>query len=185
MHACPYYIRSLLDDKNAALERLAARTQALDAAQLQIRELAAAAQDRQQLAEERAQMAEEVHTLRQRCGATERLQGESMHQLGVARQLLADAAAADERQRLAAVQQELQSSRAQASHSRRESLLLKEQLAAAQGQLEFMERQLQVAVHTPLAVAVAAASAGAGAAVAPEAVEQLRRLLEAKEERIG
>ena len=38
------------------------------------------------------QLEEQLHELRQRCSATERLQSESMHQLTVARRLLADAA---------------------------------------------------------------------------------------------
>ena len=123
-----------------------------------------------------------------------------MHQLSVARRLLADATSADEHARLAAAQQELQSSKAAAAAHRRESLLLRDRLSATEGQLQFMERQLQVAVHAPLAAAVAAAAgapaggsggAGGGAAaggggggVAPAVVDQLRRLLETKEERI-
>lgn len=120
-----------------------------------------------------------------------------MHQLSVARRLLADAASAEEHSKLASALQELQSSKAAAAAQRRESILLKDRLCATQDQLQFMERQLQVAVHAPLAAAVAAAtgaqgggSAGAAAGgggssgVAPGVVEQLRRLLDTKEERI-
>lgn len=146
------------------------------------------------------QLEEELHSLRQRCSATERLQGESMHQLSVARRLLADAASAEEHSKLATALQELQGSKAAAAAQRRESLLLKDRLSATQDQLQFMERQLQVAVHAPLAAAVAAATGaqggsgsgpnGAAAAgsggggVAPAVVDQLRRLLDNKEERI-
>ncbi len=250
--ALPLLGRELLAEKSTALEQLAARSQALDAAQLQIRELSAASHDRLQLAQEKAQvrqwlavvrglgmsyvragfvgapigsrfnlcscrsgavplnllhsapclaqLEEELHSLRQRCTATERLQGESMHQLSVARRLLADAASADERCKLATALQELQSSKAAAAAQRRESLLLKDRLSATQDQLQFMERQLQVAVHAPLAAAVAAATgtqAGSGggssaaavggsggSGVAPAVVDQLRRLLDTKEERI-
>ena len=235
--------RKLLEEKSTALELLAARSQALEAAQQQMRELAGASRDRLQLAEDKAkvgcgrerrreccmhgsgcrllfggrvlapapghylgaqthplhacprlQLEEELHSLRQRCSATERLQGESMHQLTVARRLLADAHSADERAKLAATQQELQSSKVTAAAQRRESVLLKDRLAATEGQLEFMEKQLQVAVHSPLAAAVAAAtsshasssSSGAGGAGGASAmvVEQLRRLLDTKEDRI-
>lgn len=48
--------RELLAEKSTALEQLAARSQALDAAQLQIRELTAASHDRLQLAQEKAQV---------------------------------------------------------------------------------------------------------------------------------
>ena len=126
------------------------------------------------------QLEAELHALRQRCDATQRLQGESVHQLEVARRLLADASSADERAKLGAAQQELQASRAAAAAQQRECLLLQDRLAAAEGQLKFMERQLQVALHSPLAAAVAAASASGSAAV----VDQLRRLLDTKEERI-
>lgn len=116
-----------------------------------------------------------------------------MHQLTVARRLLADAHSADERAKLTATQQELQSSKAAAAAQRRESVLLKDRLAATEGQLEFMEKQLQVAVHSPLAAAVAAATsshassssgAGGGGVASAVVVEQLRRLLETKEDRI-
>ncbi|KAL4458548.1 hypothetical protein ABPG75_013413 [Micractinium tetrahymenae] len=181
-------IRKLLDEKGTALEQLAARSQALDAAQLQIRELTAASRDRLALADAKAKLEEQLHELRQRCSATERLQSESMHQLTVARRLLADAASADERAKLAAAQQELASSKAAVSATRRESILLKDRLVATEGQLQFMERQLQVAVHAPLAAAVAAAGSGPLAASAGGAssavVDQLKRLLETKEERI-
>ncbi|PRW59673.1 early endosome antigen 1 isoform X2 [Chlorella sorokiniana] len=192
-------IRELLAEKSTALEQLAARSQALDAAQLQVRELTTASHDRLQLTQEKAQLEEELHSLRQRCSATERLQGESMHQLSVARRLLADAASAEEHSKLASALQELQSSKAAVAAQRRESLLLKDRLSATQDQLQFMERQLQVAVHAPLAAAVAAATGvqggsggGMGAApggggssgVVPAVVDQLRRLLDTKEERI-
>lgn len=49
-------IRRLLEEKSAALEQLAGRTQALDAAALQVRELSAAAGDRLQLAEAKAKV---------------------------------------------------------------------------------------------------------------------------------
>lgn len=227
-------IRRLLEEKGAALEELAGRTQALDAAALQVRELSAAASDRLQLAEAKAkasweaegrlvdwgpgssgqrlavlltcapypsqlkdwllmapshaphQAEEELHELRHRCGATERLQSESAHQLAVARRLLADAASADARSRLAAAEEELGACRAAAAAQRRELLLLRDRQAATEGQLLFMERQLEAAVHTPLAAAVAAAGGGGGGGGAASAamVEQLRRLLETKEERI-
>lgn len=45
-----------MDEKSTALERLAARNQALDAAQLQIRELTAASRDRLLLAEAKAKV---------------------------------------------------------------------------------------------------------------------------------
>lgn len=132
-----------------------------------------------------AQLEEELHALRQRCSATERLQGESMHQLTVARRLLEDATMADDRAKLATAQQELRSSRASVVAQRRESLLLKDRLAATEGQLQFMERQLHVAVHAPLAAAAAAAAGGGRSGAAqPALVDQLRRLLETKEERI-
>ena len=118
-----------------------------------------------------------------------------MHQLTVARRLLADAHSADERAKLTATQQELQSSKVTAAAQRRESVLLKDRLAATEGQLEFIEKQLQVAVHSPLAAAVAAATssqassspslgAGRGGCASVAVVEQLRRLLETKEDRI-
>lgn len=112
-----------------------------------------------------------------------------MHQLTVARRLLADAHTADEGAKLAAVQQELVGSKAATAAARREVLLFKSRLAAADNQLKFMERQLQVAVNSPLAAAVAAAAAGStgGGATGPlpsAVAEQLRRLLETKEERI-
>lgn len=52
----PLLYRELLAEKSTALEQLAARSQALDAAQLQIRELTAASHDRLQLAQEKAQV---------------------------------------------------------------------------------------------------------------------------------
>lgn len=118
-----------------------------------------------------------------------------MHQLTVARRLLADAASADERAKLAAVQADLQASKATGAATRRQSVLLMDRLSATQGQLQFMERQLAVAVNAPLAAAVAAAakgqaggtaggSSGGQGGVAAAVVEQLRRLLETKEDRI-
>lgn len=176
---CVDPFRKLLDEKGAALEQLAARNAALDAAQLQVRELAAAAHERLQLAESKAEMEEELHALRQRCSASERLQGDSAHQLAVARRLLQDAAADEQRARLA---EEVQACRAAAATHRREAMLLRDQLSATEGQLQFMERQLQVALHAPLAAAAAAAASGGGAQ--PAVVEQLRRLLDTREERI-
>lgn len=124
-------------------------------------------------------MEEELHALRQRCAASERLQGDSTHQLAVARRLLQDAAADEQRARLA---QEAHACRAAAATHRREAMLLRDQLAASEGQLQFMERQLQAALHAPLAAAAAAAAGGGGAQQA--VVDQLRRLLETREERI-
>lgn len=48
--------RKLLDEKSTALEQLAARGQALDAAQLQVRELASASRDRVELAGDKAKV---------------------------------------------------------------------------------------------------------------------------------
>lgn len=107
-----------------------------------------------------------------------------MHQLAVARRLLADAHSADERARLSATEQQLQGAKSAVAAHRRESLLLKDRLTATQGQLQFMERQLEVAVHSPLAAAVAAAAAPGVAPTSAALVHQLRRLLETKEERI-
>ena len=50
------FARELLAEKSTALEQLAARNQALDAAQLQIRELTTASHDRLQLAQDKAQV---------------------------------------------------------------------------------------------------------------------------------
>lgn len=134
------------------------------------------------------QLEDQLHDLRQRCSAMERLQSESMHQLTVARHLLADVANADEHAKLAAAQQELASSKASAEATRRQSILLQDRLVATQGQLRFMERQLQVAVHPPLAAAAVAASGGllAESAGGPSSavVDQLQRLLETKDARI-
>ena len=48
--------RKLLDEKGTALEQLAARSQALDAAHIQIRELTAASKDRMVLADDKAKV---------------------------------------------------------------------------------------------------------------------------------
>ena len=201
-------IRRLLEEKSAALEQLAARGQALDAAQLQVRELTGASRERLALQELNTRLEAELGAARGQLAAQGSLQTEHTRQLALARRLLMDAHEtgvrrlelggsvcvwlacppslpctpphSDDRAKLGSTQADLDRARAGLAAKTREAQLLQDRLAAAEQQLRHQERQLAVVLA---AGGHAAAARPAGDDLGPAGV-QLRRLLEVKEERI-
>ena len=187
-------IKQLLDDKAQALKELAARSQALEVVQGQVRELTAASRDRGLLAGDKAKLEEEVKALRERCTAQEALQADAMHQLAVAKQLLTGVHAVEERERLARAEANERRFQQAAMAKTREAELLQARLDSMEQQLAYAEQQLQVLVHSMgAAPGVSSASSsgrsgsgGGGQPLSAQAAvhDQLRRLLELKEDRI-
>lgn len=105
---------------------------------------------------------------------------ESMQQLAVARQLLQEFSGGQERDRLRAAEAEAQKLQQMLVAKSREVELLQQRLSSTEQQLQYTERQLGVLVAaSPNTLSPAGSGQGPSAAG-----QQLRRVLEVKEERI-